>query len=194
MPGISPNLIWDLLKGRSHEEAARISAYLLAPACVLILTVSGVQDGPFVIGGERPLAITELRTELVGPGDVKAKRGVAVIVEPLDGEYRIPFGSGASKLWSSLDEQSLRANRGRLLLDGGGLSGRSPLVGVNAPVAVVIEGELGNEIQVPGRSERVDDWRLPPRRSGSMASSVLIACVFAFGISLSTGLPSARSD
>ena len=49
-------------------------------------------------------------------------------------------------------------------------------------------------ISGPGGTQQVDDWRLPSRRSLSMLSSVLLACVFAFGMSLATALPAVRGN
>jgi hypothetical protein len=187
-------LVWDLLRGRNPEDAAKISAYLLAPGLVLIMTISGVHGRPLAIGWEKPITITDLRTELAGNGDVRSKKGVALIVEPVESEYRIPLEGGSSTIWSSLDEQTIRANRDRLALDQGGLKGKTPFLGTSDPVAIVIEGDLGGDIQIPGGTERLEEWRLPSRRSVSIVASVMLACVFAFGISLATGLPSARGD
>lgn len=184
----------ELLKERSHHEIAKISAYLLAPGLVLVLTISGIHGRPLALGLERPVTISELRTELAETGLPISKKGVALILEPVESEYRIQVGGGSSRIWSSLDEPTLRANANRLTMSQGGLNGKTPFLGVNGPVTVVIEGDLGKNIQVPGGVERVDDWRLPSRRSLSMLSSVLLACVFAFGMSLATGLPAARRN
>jgi hypothetical protein len=194
MPDMSLSLIWDLLKGHDPKQAAKVSAYLLAPGVVLVVTIWVVQGRLFPIGLDRPVAIAELRTEIDGKNGPKPKRGVALIVEPTESEYRIPLRFGASTIWSSLNEEAARANSDRLALDSGGLKGRAPFLGVNTPVTVVVDGELGNEIQVPGGTERLDDWLLPSRRSILIVSGVLIACVFAFGMSLSTGFPSARGN
>jgi len=188
------SFVWEILKGRRPHQIARISAYLVAPGLVLAWTISGVNGRPLAIWLEWPVAISELKTEIGANGSLVSKRGIALIVEPVESEYRIPLGLGGSRIWSSLDEETIRSNRDHLVLNGGGLSNKTPYLGVNGPVAVVVEGELGTEIQVPGGSEPVDDWRLPSRRSLSIVSSVLLACVFAFGISLATGLPPSRED
>lgn len=107
-------------------------------------------------------------------------------------EYRIQLGPGASRIWSSLDEEAARANADRLVLDGDGLNGKTSFVGVNGPVTVVIDGSAGKDIQVPGGTERLEDWLLYSRRSGSLVSSVLLACVFAFGMSLARRLSPVR--
>ncbi len=97
-------------------------------------------------------------------------------------------------MWSSLDEEEARANSDHLMLDAAGLNGRTPLVGVSQPVMVVLEGNLGKELQVPGGKEKMDDWRLASRKSLSLVSGVLLSCVFAFGISLAKGFPSSDGD
>lgn len=175
--------IYEFLKNKRKEEIANICAHFLAPAVVLGMSVIG-----FFGGGaadlDRPIAISELRTEIVGKGEPSPKRGIVIIAEPGSAEYRIPLGPGASRIWSSLDEEAARANADRLSLNGGGLNGKSPFIGVSGPVAVVVDGDLGKSVQVLGGTEATDDWRLSARRSSSLVSSVLGACFFAFGVSI----------
>lgn len=186
--------IWDSLKGRSNVERAKISAYVLAPGLLFGLTLSGAWRSGLAIDLERPIAISELKTEVTGKGAPASKRGIVLIAEPESSEYRLQLGTGASKIWSSLDEEAARANADRLLLDGSGLNGKTPFIGVNEPVAIIVDGDLGKDIQVPGGTERVEDWRLYSRRSSSIVSSVMLACVFAFGMSMAIGLPSAEGN
>lgn len=186
--------VWRILSGRSGAQMARISAYLLAPALILGIALSGYYGGGLAVDPVKPVAISELRTEMNAQGDATSKPGVAVIVNPTASEYRIPLGSRPTRVWSSLDEQEVHANRDRLYMDGNGLNGKAPFLGVNGPVTVVVEGVLGTDILVPGGKELVDEWRLSSTRSGSIVSSVLLACVFSFGLSLATALPSVPRD
>lgn len=187
--------IFEFLKGKSKDEIAKISAHFLAPVVVLGLSIIG-----FFGGGaadlDRPIAISELKTEIAGKSDPSAKRGIVIIVEPGSAEYRIPLGPSASKIWSSLDEETARANADHLVLSGGGFNGKSPLIGIDGPVAIVVDGDLGKEVQVLGGTEATDDWRLSSRRSSSLVSSVLGACFFAFGVSLTlaTAKPASEAD
>jgi hypothetical protein len=178
------------LKKRSGDDMARIVAHLLAPAFVLGLTLLGSFGEILSLGSPRAITISELKTEISPRGDSKSKPGIAIIVEPITSEYRIPLIGGVSKMWSSLDEEEARANNDHLVLDAAGLNGRTPLVGVNEPVMVVLEGNIGREIQIPGGREKIDDWRLESRKSLSLVSGVLLSCVFAFGVSLAKGFPS----
>jgi hypothetical protein len=187
--------ISDFLKGKSKDEIAKISAYFLAPLIVLGLSIVG-----FFGGGatdlDKPIAISELKTEIGGQGGTKIKRGIVIIAEPVASEYRIPLGPGASKIWSSLDEDAARANADRLVLQQGGLNGKSPLIGVSGPVTIVVDGDLGKHVQILGGVEATEDWRLSSRRSSSLDTSVLAACFFAFGVSLTlaTATPSIGAD
>src|ERR1051326_1075048 len=126
------NTILEFLKGKNKDEIAQISAHFLAPLVVLGVSILG-----FFGGGaadlDRPIAISELKTEITGKGSPEAKRGIVIIAEPAASEYRIPLGTGASRIWSSLDEEAVRANADRLVLSGGGLNGRTPFIGVNGP-------------------------------------------------------------
>jgi hypothetical protein len=188
------SVVLELIHRRSRHELAKLSAYIFAPAFVLLSTVLGIHGRPLAIGLERPVAISELKTELNAAGVTTARKGVALIVEPVESEYRIPLRGGSARIWSSLDASAISANSNRLSVNAEGISGKSPLLGVNGPVAVVVEGDLGHEIQVPGGFEQIENWQLPSRRSLSIVSSVLLACVFAFGMSLATGLPAARGN
>lgn len=183
--------LFEFLRGRSPDEIAKISAYFLAPLVVLGLSIVGFLGGD-AADSDRPIAISELKTEITGRGELGAKRGIVVIAEPVSSEYRIQLGPGATRIWSSLDEEAARANSDRLVLAGGGLNGKTPLLGVSSPVTLVVDGDLGNDVQILGGTESVEDWRLSSRRASSLVSSVLAACFFAFGVSLTlaTGAPS----
>lgn len=186
--------IRDYLKGRSDAEKAKISAYILAPGLLLGLSISGVLGGELAIDLGRPIVISELKTETTAGGDPAPRRGIVLIAEPVSSEFRVQIKSNSPRIWSSLGEEEARANGDHIALDAGGLKGRTPFIGVNAPVAVVVEGEVGKDVQIPGSTERVEDWLISSRRSSSIVSSVLLACVFAFGMSLATGLPPVERD
>lgn len=187
--------ILEFLKARSKDEIARISAFVLTPLLVLCWSVFGFFGGEAIIL-ERSVTIAELKTEMVRGGGTASKRGFVLIAEPEPSEYRIPLGTGASKIWSSLDEEAAYANVDRLVLDGGGLKGKTPLLGVSGPVTLVIEGDLGQEIQVPGGTERTEDWRMTSRRSNSLVATVLAVCIFAFGVTVAqaTSAPPVGGD
>ena len=137
--------ILESLRDRNPAAIARISAYFLAPGLILGSVVSGVLRGSLGLDLERPITISQLRTEFSANGDPVPKVGFAVIVEPVPSEYRIELQSATSHLWSSLDEQAAKANRDRLTLDESGISGRGPLLGVSDPVLVVVEGKPGRQ-------------------------------------------------
>lgn len=181
--------IFGIIHGRTSEEIAKISAYFLGPVLIFGLTVSNIVGGLSVIEYGQALTIVELRTEISREGNVIPKSGFALIIEPVESEYRIPLRYKPSRIWSSLDERAAHANKSRLMLDENGISGKSPFLGVNSPVTVVVEGPLGEEILVPGRTQKTDELRLRSKRSDSILSSILLACVFAFGLSAALGLP-----
>jgi hypothetical protein len=165
---------------------------LLAPGIMLGSVMSGVLGGSLGWELERPITISQLRTELSADGRATPKAGVALIVEPITSDYHIQFQSAPVRLWSSLDEQTAHANQGRLTLDRNGVTGKAPFFGVSDPVTVVIEGEIGEDIFLPGSRVKTDNWQLPSRRSESIVSSALLSCVFAFGMSLARGVPPAN--
>jgi hypothetical protein len=184
-------LLKNIIEGLQHLDAAdraKLSAYWLAPGSILLFAASGFFGSSFAIDLSQPIAVAELRSEVLSTGIISHKPGFAVIVEPVVSEFRIPLQSTPSGVWTSLDESGARANSSRLAVDAGGISGRAPFLGTVGPVTIVVEGELGPQIQVPGGMEKVDDLLLRSRRSVSVLTSVLIACVFAFGMTSASGL------
>ncbi len=186
--------LFDLLRGKSPEQVARISAYLLAPLLVIGITISEVAGNSFGIDLNRPFTVSPLVTEVSADGKTTGKRGVALIVEPVTSEFRLQLESSAPHYWSTFDDATARANNQRLRVDENGLSAQTPFLGVDGPVAIVMEGRLGEQIQMPGATVGTDNWGLPSRRSTSIVTSVLLACVFAFGISLSNGFPAIEGN
>jgi hypothetical protein len=174
---------WELLRNRKQAEVAKISAYWLAPGLILLFTISGPFGGGFAIDGGRPIALSELRSEISSNGMTARKAGFALIIEPVPSEFRFEVGSIPSHVWSSLDEPSARANKDRLTLDGSGVRSRAPFLGVAGPVMVVVEGQISPEIRIPGGTEKMEDLVIRSKRSVSVVTSVLLVCVFAFGMS-----------
>jgi hypothetical protein len=178
----------DLLTGRSRDELATVAAYLLAPGLVAILAGAGVYTPGMGVDFAKPVAVSELITEASTKGEMVVKKGIVLTLEPVDAEYQIPLAS-ASSIWISVTPEILRANSDRLTITEHGFRGKSPLIGVSDPVTVVVQGAPGKEIFVPGGTERLESWKLQSRRSVSLVSSALLACVFAFGMAIATGLP-----
>jgi hypothetical protein len=186
-------IVKELVLGRSRDELARVAAYLLAPALVMGLAVAGVYSPGLGLDFSKPVSFTELMTEVSSQGKVTKKKGFALVLEPMASDYQIPVTT-ASSMWISLDADVLRANADRLVLTETAFKGRSPLLGVRDPVTVIVQGEPRSEILVPGGTEHIVDWRMQSRRSLSLLSSTLLACVFAFGMALASGLPSAKTQ
>jgi len=185
---------WDVIRGKRAVERALISAYALAPGLLITSSLYGPLRSSLAIDLEKPFAISELKTEIVSGGQPANKQGLILIAEPVSSRYRIKLNSGASKIWTSLSLDEVQANASYLVLDRGGLSNETPFVGVGKPVTVVIEGSIANDVQFPGGTERVEDWELVSQRAKSIVSSILFACVFAFGLSIPAGIPSPDGD
>lgn len=183
-----------VLEERSHRERARICAHVVAPTLLLGLAIAGSNGHWLVFDLVGPITISQLNSELSTGGEMKARQGVALVIEPTEAELRIPVDAQIGKMWTSLDEASLKANRDHLSFSSGGIVSRTPLIGVSSPVTLIIEGKLGSEVQVPGGANSIDGWQLPSRRSLSILSSVLFACVFALGMALATTVPTLRPN
>lgn len=182
-------VIAEWLQQLTPAGRAKFAAYWIAPGFILISTLAGMFGNPLALDSARPIAVAELKTTISTTSGVEPKRGFAIIVEPVPSELRIQFAPSPSYVWSSLDEGSARANSSRIILDkDGGLYARSPFFGASDPVTFVVEGQLG-PVHIPGGQEKVSDLALRSRRSSSLMTGVLIACIFAFGMASSSGLP-----
>src|SRR5205085_2898843 len=168
-------------------------AYFLAPGMLLSVSISGLVGGGLSIDSETGITITELKTEIPGGGAPSARRGIVLIAEPVSKDFRIQLGN-ASKIWSSLDTETAQLNTDRLALKGDELKVITPFIGVSEPVTLVVDGDLGKDIQVLGGTEPVEAWRLSSRRSSSLVSGVLAACFLALGMAVATGAPSVDRD
>lgn len=186
--------VWEFLKGRTDAEKARIAAYVLAPGLLLITTMSGMFGSDNRSDFDKPFAISELRSEIGAGMGSSNKVGIVLIADAMDSEYRIDIETKKRTIWSSLTQEQVRANASHLTLDDTGVNAKTPFVGVSEPAAVVIEGVLGKSVHLPGRTLPISDWLISSRRSSSIPSSVVLACVFAFGMSVVTGIPTAASD
>jgi hypothetical protein len=181
--------LWDIIRGQGPAQRAKLVAYAIAPGLILGLSVSRLSGGGLAIGFEGDVAISELKTEITGSGSPSSKRGIVLIAEPVSKDFRVQLGM-ASKIWSSLDAATVLKNKDRLALDGDDLKVTTPLFGVNGPVTIVVDGELGKDIQVPGDTESAEDWRLSSRQSRSLVSWVLAVCFLALGMTVATVAPS----
>jgi hypothetical protein len=191
---IDPKTLLEFLLRRGSAEKARIFAYAIAPAVVLSVAAPGIWSGTFVIDATRPLSVSELKTVTFESGEPIHKPGVVIIVEPSAPEYHIPLGFPPQQMWSSLDDGATRANRARSTIDAAGVHGKPPFLGVNAPVTFVLEGLPGKEIYIPGGTEKFEDFVIQSKRPVALLSGVLLACMFAFGMSSVTAFPSVNSN
>lgn len=187
---IFPNLFRRL----SAARRASICAHLIGPGIVLALAIGNGygRDALFDLTG--PVTISELRSELTEQGKAVVRHGVAITVEPDTTDLRIPLGASTTSLWTSLDKDTAEANHDRIYVAGGGVVSRTPLLGVTSPITMVLEGEVGKDIQLPGATASIDDWRLTSKRSLSILSGVMFSCIFAFGMALSAAIPMGRPD
>jgi len=189
MDGLS--ILPGLLKNRPSGEKGRLCAFVLAPSLVVGLAFAGGQRAGSLFDLSGPIAITELRTEMSVDGRPTPRKGIAVILEPTAAESHISLkGDLQRRVWSSLSESGAEANRDRLVLSRDGLSSKTPLNGVSSPVTLVVEGELGSGILIPGGVQSIASSTLSSRRSQSLLSSVLFSCVLAFGMALASAVPS----
>jgi hypothetical protein len=176
----------------SPTQRFSLLAHFLIPG--LILGIAIFFSGGISVGFEQGVAISQLRTEITAKGVTSTKPGVIVIAEPFSSaEYLIPVTNNASTIWSSFDEDTARDNSDthHVVLNERNLYGRSPLISrTNEPIALVIEGDLGSQIEIPGHGqEPIESWRMASRRSVYLVVGVLISCSLALGLGIVIGVP-----
>lgn len=180
--------IIEFIRKLPESGLAKLAAYLLAPGLVFGLALSGVYSASVGFDFGQPITVAELKTEIDTLGAISAKRGVALIIEPVESNFRIPL-SGASKVWTSLDQRATKMNDDLLTVAPTELRGRSPFIGVSNPVTIVVTGEAEDEIWTPGATQPLHELRMEPRRSIAFLSHVLLVCIFAFGMAFAAVLP-----
>jgi len=174
----------NFVRSRTQAQLGRATAYGFAPFVVFFVALSGVYSPTSGLDFGRPLTINTLNTEMQADGTVKSLTGVAVTFEPSDAKYYIPI-AGASSIWTSLDSSRLQAG---LSLQPGGIRGEFPLYNVHEPVTVIVQGRPSPEVWVRGGKQHAKDFRPAPRRSVALVSNIVLACVFAFGMSVAKAL------
>ena len=187
------NLTKERIKSLTPTEKSRLVAYVLVPAVILGLSTWAVYKGWLGIELERPFAVSKLKTVVTG-GSVASRGGVVVIAEPLQSDPQIPIAHNNAEIWSSLTEDDVQSNNPNAVLNNAELKLTTPFYGVSEPVAIVVEGELGEKIKFPGRTESVEDWRLSSRRNVSLAFWPLAACFLAYGIAFARVVPVVDRD
>src|SRR5689334_2899328 len=96
--------------GLTSIAKAKVIAYFYLP--LMILGFLAYYGGG--LSTDAGVAISELKTEMLADGGQSEKRGIVVIAEPNPSEYRIPVSPNNAKVWTSLDEQSVRRNSEKL--------------------------------------------------------------------------------
>lgn len=175
----------------SPTQRASLLAHFLIPG--LILGIAIFFSGGVSVGFEQGVAVSQLRTEITAQGVTSTKPGVIIIAEPFStAEYLIPVTNNASRIWSSFDEDAARDNSDthHLVLNERNLYGRNLISRTNEPIALVVEGDLGSQIEIPGHGkESIESWRVASRRSVYLVVGVLITCSLALGIGVVIGVP-----
>jgi hypothetical protein len=159
------------------------------PAFVMTWAISAVYTSSMALDLSGPVTISELQTQVDTQGQITPKAGIALTIEPVTSEYRIPLRAG-STIWMSLDSKAARVNDDQLVVTPTEVRAQSPFWGESAPVTVVVAGQTNGEIWLRGTKEPLKNWRLEPRRSLAFLSNILLVCVFVFGMSLAAVLPS----
>lgn len=188
---IGPADILELLKGKNKPQLAQIIAFILGPGLIFVVSV-------FLIFGssmsfEKPVAISELKTEIDQNGKRTPKQGVVVITE-LSPSHVVLQLENSSTYWSSLDDEGAheKVMSGKLKLDTSQFLCDAPL-GDEAET-VVVNGKVGPEIIVSGVKEPLDDWRLTSNESRSLISGASAVWLLAFGMAFALGTSPVKLD
>jgi len=186
------DILLELIRKRSPGTVARVVAHLLMPGFVMAGAITGAGSASMTFDFRGPISVTELHTQIDSLGRLTPKPGIALTVEPVASEYRVPL-NGGSTIWMSLDPKTARANDDRLVVTPTEVRATSPFWGVSDPVTVVVAGQASGDVLRLGGNEFLRNWRLEPRRSTAFLSQVLLVCVFSFGMSVAAVWPAQYS-
>ena len=182
--------VYSLLRNLTPAQKARVAAHWIVPSAILLFTTTGVIGGYFVSDTAIPVVASDLKTEILQDGTISSKPGIVLLVEPAKADFRIVVNPPPTRLWSSFDSEAARENRTQLSIDGKTVVIKAPFSGVGEPVAIVAEGAIARTIHVPGGTETIDDLLIRSKRSVTLVAGVLLVCMFAFGMSSVSGMPS----
>ena len=182
-----------IIKG-DRDNLSVLCAYVIAPLTFIVTTVMQLPGGVLSVESSQTFSITELKTIVTLDGtQTQGKTGTAIIVQPDTQEHRVRVLSEHAQIWTSLDEKGMRDNLSRLELNGNGISVR-PFLGENRPVTIVVDGDISDDIQVPGGIMNRSEFVSSPGRATSFLLYVLLACTFAFGLALAVGFSPASGN
>jgi hypothetical protein len=182
-------IIFNKVRQLPEVDRYKALAHILAPAAVVVATM--YSGGLVAIGFDRTVGLSALKTEIKTGAVPSPKPGFVVIADPDAGnsEYVVEVTNPSASIWTSLDEKAALDNATHVNLIASGLDFKYPLIKVNDPLAVVVEGELGANIVIDNQAQSIDEWKLAARRRLALIVPVLFNCFVALGIGLVTGVP-----
>lgn len=178
------------LIGAAPEAKAWVLSHLAVPAVAITLIVWLVGGGPTgVLDVDSNISVVRLQTSVDGQGRAVDRKGVAIILEPSDGAYSVPWRFlGAPAAWTSLDAQSFAANTKRLRIGGKNLEADLPMLGASDPVLIIAEGESGGDVFLRNVRAPIETFRLRPRQSIGLATWAMVSAMFCAALTLSSGV------
>jgi hypothetical protein len=177
------------LEKLTATEEARMTAYILVPTLVILALISAFYYGWLGIDLDKPVAISRLRTSVPAEAGSPPRQRAVLIAEPIPSDYTIHLSDSNAKIWSSLTKDDLEDNQKSLTLNGSVLGVTTEFYGVGDPVAIVVDGDLGNEIKFRGKTKLIEDYPLTSKRSVSLVFWVMTICFLAYGMAVARGAP-----
>lgn len=175
---------------KSLAERCRVFASIMVPGaamgcCLTFLLVNGPS-----FQSERSLALSPLRTA-IRLGDagatVEIRDGMALFATRTDREWFLPMEDGGSgELWTSLDEELMKANADRIQLSKDGIRLRLPLIGTNAPLVAVATTRSSGRVLSSGRSDLVSLYEIKPVLPEALPLWSTLSLMLGFGASVVT--------
>src|ERR1043166_200851 len=182
----------ELLRALTPEEAARASAYGLAPGAILLFMVTGVFGGYFTAEPPLPISISELKTEIHSGGKIVNREGVAFIIEPSQSEFRVTTRGKLTQVWSSLTRSQAQDNASQLTVGSNSLNVKAPFLGTAEPVTIIAPAPIQSELSIPGGTEKINSLVIRTKRSVTTLAGILLVCMFAFGMASALGMPARK--
>jgi hypothetical protein len=181
------------LEASDETTVSRVLAFVVIPGLLILFLVAAASRGWLGIDLDRPVSIAQIKTQVISTEERVPKQAAVLVAEPVAADYNIAIVGEGAQVWTSLDEPSMKSNKNSLINDKTELQVQSEFYGVEGePVAIVVDGGLGSEINFRGKKVRTNDFPFTSRRSVSVVFWPMTVCFLMYGISVATGAPIVR--
>jgi hypothetical protein len=174
-------IIAAFLRIRKDLRAA-IFAHAVAPLLSVALAACWGAGGSPLLTATGNVSVIELSTELDTRGNVTARPGLGVILQPEDSDVTFAMPADVKTLRSSLTPSESRANRSHIELNHEVVTLRGPFRYVETPALFILDGLPPKEAGLLGGHTSLKNLSAPARHSPAIIVSLMLVVAFSLGL------------